>query len=146
MPPYKQEKLYERLVGGKYDAHNALEDVNALQKLIRKINPPLEEKRKHTFSVQYVLDVQEYNRKATSNLDGWNVLIEKGVVTKYIALKAAKSGLRPEHLEFSFNGGGDDAIYNVLSQITIAGCRVTKDKEISKQLSNYYEKRLLGLI
>lgn len=144
-PPYKQEKLYERLVGGTYDAHNALEDVKALQELISKINPSLEEKRKHTFSVQYVLDVQEYNRKAAFNLDGWNVLIEKGVVTKHIAQKAAKSGLRPEHLEFSFESGGEYAIYNVLSQITTAGCRVTKDKEISKQLSDYCENRLLGL-
>ena len=144
-PPYKQEKLYERLIGGTYDAHNALADVKALERMIDKISPLSEEKRKHTFNVQYVLAVQEYNKNAAINLVGWNILIEKGIVTKRIAEKAAKSGLRPEHLEFSFESGGEYAIYNVLSQFTASGCRVTKDKEISKQLSDYCENKLLGL-
>ena len=145
-PPYKQEKLYERLIGGIYDAHNALADVKALERMIDKISPLSEEKRKHTFNVQYVQAVQEYNKNAAINLVAWNILIEKGIITKRIAEKAAKSGLRPEHLEFSFESGGEYAIYNVLSQFTAAGCRVTKDKEISKQLSDYCENKLLGLV
>ena len=93
MPSYKQEELYARLIGGTYDAHNALEDVKALEKLINKIDPSSEEKRKHTFSVQYVLNVQENNRNAAVNLLGWKVLIEEKVISKNIAQKAAKSGL-----------------------------------------------------
>ena len=141
VPSYKQEELYKRLIGGKYDAHNALEDVIALEKLINEIDPSSEEKRKHTFSVQYVLDVQENNRNAGVNLIGWKVLYEKGVISKNIATKAAKSGLRPEHLEFSYRGGGEDSMYSVLSQPTNAGVRVTKDKKISKQLSDYFKNK-----
>ena len=146
VPSYKQEELYKRLIGGTYDAHNALEDVLALEKLINKINPSSEEKRKHTFSVQYVLDVQENNRNAATNLVGWKELLEEGVISKNIAQKAAKSGLRPEHLELSYRCGREDAIYSVLSQPTNAGVRVTKDKKISKQLSDYYENKLLERI
>ena len=144
-PPYKQEKLYERLVGGTYDAHNALEDVKALQKLIDKINPSSEERRKYTFSIQYVLDVQKYKKDAANNRAGWKTLIERGVITSNMAEKAAKSGLRPEHLEFSFENGGEDAVYHVLSQPTLSGLRVTNNKEISKRLSDYCKNKLLGL-
>ena len=146
MPSYKQEELYARLIGGTYDAHNALEDVKALEKLINKIDPSSEEKRKHTFSVQYVLDVQEYNRNAAVNLLGWKVLFELGVISKNIAQKAAKSGLRPEHLELSYKCAGEDGVYSVLSELTNSGYRVTKDSKISKQLSDYFENKLLGLI
>ena len=148
-PPYKQEKLYKRImpVGTpSYDAHNAIADVNALKQLIDEINPTSEESRKHTFNVQYLLDVQEYNMKAAINMLGWQPLVDNNIISRHIAIKAAKSGLRFEHLEFSFENGGEDAIYNVFSELTNTGCRVTKNREISKQLSDYCEKKLLGLI
>ena len=131
-----------------YDAHNAMADVNALKELIDEINPSFEENRKHTFSVQYVLDVhvQEYNKNAAINMLGWQTLIDKNIISRHIAEKAAKSGLRLEHLEFSFENGGEDAIYSVFSALTTTGCRVTKNKDISKQLSEYCENKLLGLI
>ena len=142
-PPFNQEKLYKRLIGGTYDAHNAIEDVKALQKLIDKINPSPEESRKHTFKVQYILDVQEYRKKAAFNLIGWKLLIEKGVITQNMAAKAAKSGLRPEHLELSFKNGGEDAVYSVLSETLPSGYRVTNNRDISRKISDYFENRLL---
>ena len=146
-PPYKQEKLYKRLIGGTYDAHNAIEDVKALERTIDTINPSPEESRIHTFKVQYILDVQEYRKNAAFNLIGWQLLIKKGVITKHMAEKAAKSGLRPEHLEFSYTHGGDDAVYSVLSkEAPPFGYRVTNNKAISKKISEYFKNKQQTLL
>ena len=147
-PPYKQEKLYERFIGGKYEAHNADEDVKALQKITDKINPSQEDKRRNTFNIKYISDVQAFKRNAAHNMIGWKPLIDKNVISKSLARKAAESGLRPEHLEFSFETGGEDAVYSVLSQTISSNPipRVTNNREISRRLADYWENKLLGLV
>lgn len=105
-PPYKQEKLYERLIGGTYEAHDACEDVKALQKLINAVSPLLENKLNATFDLAYVKAIKKFKEDARRNMVKWQRLIEKNVISKGLAKKAAESGLIPRHLKFSYDGGG----------------------------------------
>ena len=131
---HKQCKLYEHLFDSTYDAHDALADVKALQKIVGKAQHGKEVFETHSFTLDYIIKNEQISSLAKKNLEGWQPLIIKSVISKGMAEKAAKSGLRPEHLKLAFKRGGSDGVCAILSERTssrkvrVTNCQRVLDK------------------
>ena len=72
---HKQCKLYEHLFDSTYDAHDALADVKALQKIVGKAQPGKEIFETHSFTLDYIIKNEQISSLAKKNLAGWQSLI-----------------------------------------------------------------------
>ncbi|RVE71509.1 hypothetical protein OJAV_G00052520 [Oryzias javanicus] len=63
---FSQEKLVRELLGVNYKAHDALEDVRALQMLYAFIQPTAEQVRRHTFTLDSLEKKTAFSTKDTS--------------------------------------------------------------------------------
>lgn len=109
-----------------YAAHDALEDVTALQKLLMTIYS----KNKQLFSdkVFHPVDISSFSN-----------LISSKVVTTQTANKIITSGLTLHHLTTVYNRGGKDGLKLVLSESVNGTPRVTNSSVVVKKMSAYFE-------
>ena len=136
---YSQECLVADLLGVFYVTHDSLEDVKALQRLLvscRKVeeNQLIES----SFSTESAVQSTEYCVKKMVNLRTLQPLIASKAVSKGMAEKIAGSGLTLHHLQLSFERGGEDGLNSILSDHVNGKPRVTKNRRIISQLSNYF--------
>lgn len=127
-----------------YSAHNSLEDVRALQRLVSC----KEVSRKYLIESSLVKEVQlsttEFAVRSTKycvqkkfSLQTLHPPVTTKVVSKGMAEKIAGSGLTFHHLQLSFQRGGQDGLTNILSEKINGKARVTNNRRIISQLSNY---------
>ena len=133
---YCQESLVADLLGVCYSAHNSLEDVRALQRLVScKVS------RKYliesSFTTEFAVRSTKYCVQKKFSLQTLHPPVTTKVVSKGMAEKIAGSGLTFHHLQLSFQRGGQDGLTNILSEKINGKARVTNNRRIISQLSNY---------
>lgn len=140
----KQVDLVSSLLGETYAAHNAIDDVVALGKLIKFVNLTNNDIMAHSFTQEAVANNMAFNKSKTLNLPSLNPLIYSGVIKKPTAENIAGSGLNINHLKLLHSRGGEDAIKDVFISKNSEGCpRVSNNKkvleEIVPKISKYFE-------
>jgi DNA polymerase III alpha subunit (gram-positive type) len=140
----KQVDLVSSILGEVYDAHNAIEDVKALGKLIQHVNLPTKDLMEHSFSPSAVANNIMFNKAKASNLPSLNPLIYTGVMKRPTAENIAGSGLNLSHLKLLYSRGGEDALRDVFTAKNSEGLpRVTNVKklldEIIPKMSKFFE-------
>ena len=142
---YQQESLYRYMFKEEYEAHNALADVTALQRIVKHALPGPKDVLKHTFHLDYVVAMHQYNQQKEANLKTWRPLIERSVVSETMAKQAAGSGLKVDHLMIAYRNEGAVGVEKLLSDVTSEGKpRVTNRKAILAKIVGYC-KELAGM-
>ena len=96
---YKQEILMAELLHEPYAAHNALDDVKALQRMLRLVESALSQ---HLFGPAVIIN----SVNVTSHRSTLKPLEEHKAITKTMAGKIAKSGLHFDHSKTAFERNG----------------------------------------
>ncbi|KAK3108883.1 hypothetical protein FSP39_017890 [Pinctada imbricata] len=130
----KQATLARHILGEAYDAHDALDDCIMLQKLV------LETEKENIlfkkFSFQNGL-LYCHGVKHLPYTIGF--LCSKTVISNVIAKKLLSSFRTYDNLELSFERGGHDGLYALLSERDMGGKpRVTKSHAVIKKLVDYF--------
>lgn len=81
-----------------YDAHNALADSQALQRLVLHLEISREMMMKHSFSVDFVIENDNYGMLLSKNASSLKHLVDKNILSKFTANKIAASGLYYDNL------------------------------------------------
>lgn len=138
---YSQPKVYETVFNDQYKAHDSLEDVFALCRLVEKTNPCLELKSNFSFSLSSVVAMYHFKIQSKSLYDSLNPLLTTKVISKCIALKIANSGLALSHLLLAFKRDRQQGVGDLLSEMcgNSLKVRVTKSKRIIHSIVQYFE-------
>ena len=99
---YSQENLVSDLLGISYSAHDSLEDVRALQRLLscKEVNEKAIIKSSFTFFC-YAINSTKYCLNKAVNIHSLQPLIVSKVISKGMGDKIAGSGLTLSHLKLS---------------------------------------------
>ena len=136
---YTQESLAKDLLGATYNAHNALDDVRMLQKLVSRYIPD-ELLLKHSFTVSWYRDHLAHSRMTQENIKSLNQLVKAGKLSQGMAAKIAGSGLRMEHMEFAYQNGGVENLCGVLTELYKGKPRVTNNKKVLADISSFFQE------
>ena len=111
-----------------YTAHDAVEDVIALRKLVEYSRVKVSQQKKHTISMVYVRQQEEELPKLVAqNLPSLRPLVDSRVLSTQMAKKIAESNLNLSHLKMAFERDGSTGIISLFSE----DCR-GKPKEYQK--------------
>ena len=134
---YSQGKLFEELVGGKYQAHDALEDVTALQALVAKtqLTTKLASSAVTFTSAQCVIDHRCLVHQLTRDLTRIPAL------SKAMVAKLAGTGLSYHHLQVVYTRQSDEGLRAVLSEKVNGKARVTKCKKILDAIVEHFSSK-----
>ena len=140
---YTQRSLYESLLNKSYTAHDAVEDVKALEELVSVSNITSVYKEKASFSVEYALESYLQSSNVRKNSATFNTMLQEKVISSATVKKLAGSGLRFTHLQLAFERNGNDGISNLLTELNASGYpRVTKSKKIITAITDFLSRRL----
>ena len=133
---YSHESLVSDLLGISYSAHDSLEDVRALQRLLscKEVNG----KSSFTFFC-YAINSTKYCLNKAVNIHSLQPLIVSKVISKGMGDKIAGSGLTLSHLKLSILRGGKEGLRSVLTEKVNGKPRVTKTSRIIAALFSYLE-------
>uniref|UniRef100_K1Q752 Exonuclease domain-containing protein n=1 Tax=Magallana gigas TaxID=29159 RepID=K1Q752_MAGGI len=109
---YKQESLYRSLFNETYGAHNAVDDVKALGKLVQHALLSQIDTLSFTFPLKAVIQQLIYNGEKARNYNSFATLVQNAVLSKCMAGKIAGSGLTLGHLKAIKNRDGEDGLRN----------------------------------
>lgn len=100
---YSQENLVSDLLGISYSAHDSLEDVRALQRLLscKEVNEKAIIKSSFAFFFCYAINSTKYCLHKAVNIHSLQPLIVSKVISKGMGDKIAGSGLTLNHLKLS---------------------------------------------
>ena len=135
---YSQESLDADLLGMCYSAHNSLEDVRALQRLVSCKEGSRKYLIESSFTTEFAVRSTNYCIQKKFNLQTLHPLVTTNAVSKGMAEKIAGPGLTFHHLQLSFQRGGQDGLSNILSEKINGKARVTSNRRIISQLSNFF--------
>ena len=142
---YRQVTLVSDMLKGDdatYDAHNALGDVKALQKLLRHINPGSSLMSQFTTDCSSTILQVSNSIKTKQNKSTLHCLVTNKVLSDCMAKKVASSGLKLEHLKLAFKRAGVNGVKDLFGEKLLGGgVRVTKSKAIIQRLGAYLEAR-----
>ena len=133
---FRQSELVADILKDQYEAHDALEDVTALHRLLAHLDVNEEYFQKHQFSINFIHEALLTTKRAQT-FHG----MEK-VVTKATIHKLASSGLEMSHLLLAFQRGGSNALEAVLTENVAGKPRVTKNKRILHAIDNFVQERV----
>lgn len=137
---FSLENLYKRYVCEPYKAHDALEDVLALQKLVTSVGVDLSDPMylSSSFTFSNAVDSHSYSLEVRKNLPSLEHLISEKIVSRHIANRIAGSGLCFSFLQLVYNRDSKDGIYNLFSENVEKAPRVTKSLKICSSLNKYF--------
>lgn len=138
---FSQTNLAKDLLRTTYNAHNAVDDVKILQKLVSKFISD-ELLLKHSFTISWFREYTSFLKQKKENLKTFSPFIQSGVVSRGIADKMAASGLNLYHLHFAFENGGTDGLYNVLTENVEDKPRVTNNNKILTQICKFFQEQM----
>lgn len=72
---YKQEALCHHFFCDAFAAHNALADAEALKKLVEQVQFAQELLVKHSFTLEFVLELQRFSAAKKSMMTSWENLV-----------------------------------------------------------------------
>ncbi|XP_061170673.1 uncharacterized protein LOC133180113 [Saccostrea echinata] len=137
---YKQESLFRSLLNDTYSAHNAVDDVKALGKLVQHALLSSVDVLTFSFPLNAVLQQLTYNGEKAKNYSSLTGLVQNAVISKSMAGKIAGSGLAFQHLKAIKNRDGEDGLRNTFLDKTRGQARVnctrkTLDDVVSKLIN-----------
>ncbi|XP_045614886.1 uncharacterized protein eEF1gamma isoform X1 [Procambarus clarkii] len=144
---HKQETLVRVLLKESYDAHNALADVQALQKLVAKLKESLQVNlNDFSFTYQSFVELMEYEEKGRMNSTTLAPLVASDHLSSNMAETIGKSGLAFSNLKDAFSTGGRELLKEILSQPNQYGKpRVTKSQSVIDKIYNFFSNTVADL-
>ncbi|XP_062576656.1 DNA polymerase III PolC-type-like [Saccostrea cucullata] len=137
---YKQVDLMKDLCTAQYDAHDALADSEALQRLVLHLDISRAMMLKHSFSVDFVIENDKYAILLSRNASSLKHLVDENILSKFTANKIAASGLHYDHLCIAHHRDPVNGIKSILSEKNMGKVRVTSNGKIIKSLHQYFMK------
>jgi len=135
---YTQANVHNHVLGRQYRQHNAISDAAALLDIFAADPPRDSDLSRQSFSACHIFDTMEFQNRQKVLSARWSPLVERKVISRGIASKAAGSGLLPEHLTLAFQRRGADGVKAVLSQKDKTGkVRVTSSKKIIDKIVDF---------
>jgi DNA polymerase III epsilon subunit-like protein len=114
-----------------YDAHNAKEDVLALQRIVSRCGQQANILQ-YSFSVSAIIQEIERDKHLHLNFDSLQPLVERKVCGLAMLRKMAASGLSLNHLKLAYTRNGDSGLQSIFGeQDSNKKVRVTKSKKIA---------------
>ena len=139
---YKQETLVKEFLKEPYDAHNGLEDVKALQKLIKHMDFESELDQHVSFDMDYVEKAFIFTEEKRERMKTIRPLVDKGILTQYMADKISASGLELGDLVAAVQSDWNDGIRDLFTEPTKQGVRVTNTERIIEGVTNHFQQYL----
>ncbi|XP_071182154.1 uncharacterized protein [Mytilus edulis] len=137
---YKQENLVKDILKRSYNAHNAVDDVQLLNILMKNSQVSLQDIINHSFTVEYVQSYLTEFRCKETRLKTFKpvYMSDEPVMSKSLCERAAKSGLKLRHLHLAISRDDFDGLRKLFSEIDDDGnVRVTKMNRIIKNVYNF---------
>lgn len=134
---YTQEHLVQNVMNAQYGAHNALEDVKSLQKLVTFSKLDTDKLFAHSTSVNSAIDTYMFEKKGDVNLITFSSMLQHKVISKQMALKMSRSGLSLGHLRLAVDRGGRDGLYHLFTEKVNGKVRVTSANRIVQNVFNF---------
>lgn len=137
---YSQQHLSKVLLAEDftYEAHNALEDVKTLNKIVNLPSVSSINKPSCEFSVDYVTKSIDYNSVVKRNMPSLQVLVNRKIITAGMARKIAGSDLSLRHLQLVHKRIGRDGLSALLSETVAGRVRVSKSQKVISSLCDYF--------
>lgn len=117
LPSYSQPKVYETVFEDQYNAHDSLQDVFALSRLVEKVEPSITDKSSFSFSLASVVSIFKFRKDAKPRCDSLLPLVQSKTISKCMASKIANSGLSLSHIILAFKRDDQQGLENLLSEI-----------------------------
>ena len=138
---YSQEVLVRELLGMTYGAHDALADVQALQKLVEEIVPEKGVLFNFSFTVQSMHDLLIYEDNGRVHAVTLTPLVAAKSLSSGMCAKIARSGLNFSHLKGTYKKSGTAGLPALLSEILTNGKpRVTGDRRVIGKICEHFAK------
>ena len=134
---HKQEHMYSLIVGGAYDAHNAMGDVDAIVRILHKLSVPSASLSSHSFTAKYVAEKHTYLQLKNAHLASLELLTDKNILTKSMAQKVAGSGLNIFHLKLARSRDEISGISQLFKEKFDGKARVTNSKKIIAKVNDF---------
>ena len=99
---YSQPVMYAKLIGGKYEAHNAIGDVKALGELLALQNIDVDTLSNFSMTSSWIQKYCSFLAEKKRNIESFHAVLLNNVLSKGMVEKAASSGLRLDHLKVVF--------------------------------------------
>ena len=129
MSSYKLEDLVASQLKEQYGAHDALEDVKALGKLLCMCTESGIVKQ--SFAPAAVHRAQFFQKERAKNIKSLEVLVGQGIMKMSLAENIAGSGLTLNHLRSIVNRQGEDGLRDIFTAKNCEGQpRVTNSKKL----------------
>ena len=139
---FGQVALVQDLLGVEYSAHNAVDDAEHLMQLLRHMKSPTNSNviRKHTMNFQCAIDRYNHNELTWENYDTLLPLVDRNLLERNMAKRAASSGLGIEHLRMAAKS--PQGIKNLFSKPGAMKRmpRVTNSKNICQRVQKYFDE------
>ena len=135
---YSQISLYQHIVGGDYVAHNALEDVKALSKLLLSANTDKATLIRFSMSTSWTSEYYSFISQRKRNAETYYPLLQAKVLSKNMIEKAASSGLTFHHLKVAFVRNGETGLRSLFCEEFQGKPRVTKNTKIIASVIQYF--------
>ena len=134
---YSQENLFSRIVGGTYLAHDAMEDVKALSKILTSVTCQAAQYTEFSMKVECLERHYHFLHEKKVNEATFVSLLNENVLSKGMIVKMAESGLRYEHLQITYSQSGDEGVVGLLTEQIHGKPRVTKNRKIHQSVIQY---------
>ncbi|VDH92079.1 Hypothetical predicted protein [Mytilus galloprovincialis] len=115
---YNQPFLAQHFCKEEYNAHNAVDDVNMLDKILIAANVSKELMLKLCYNSNSHLLQENFIKAKAKNLPSFHPLIASGVMKMTTAENIAGSGLNCAHLKLIYTRKGEDGLIDVLMSKT----------------------------
>ncbi|CAG2255966.1 unnamed protein product [Mytilus edulis] len=113
---YKQENLVKDILKRSYNAHNAVDDVQLLNILMKNLKVSLQDIVNHSFTVEYIHNYLTEFRCKEARLKTFKpvYMSDEPVMSKSLCERAAKSGLKLGHLHLAISCDDFDGLCRLL--------------------------------
>lgn len=139
LPSYSQQSLVTKFLNEEHAAHNAIEDVSSLQKLVCSISRNEDSIKKSIFSVDQALFSFVSLKLERMNLPSLKCLVDNAALSKTMAKKVASSGLNYAALKLAYSRNEQDGIRQVLTEQCVGKPRVTKCSKIIQSICIHFQ-------
>ena len=142
---YKLEDIVmDILTAELFEAHDATEDVAALQKVFQALHISLQTVRKFSISPTDVVKNRNFLNEKHRNFPSLQPLIARGVCSNHIAESIAGSGLQLSHLKKIYQRKGEDGLVSIFCADVEGKPRVTNSKKVLNtvipKLAGYFDQ------
>ena len=134
---YSQKHLFQKIIGGTYEAHNSLSDVIALCSLIKNGIPGIDSLQKFSYTFEWCKEYVTFLEERDKNVQTFHSLIVSKVISKGLAEKAASSGLSYRHLQIAFKRQGESGLKSLLGEKFNGKVRVSKSVRVISSILEY---------